>query len=358
MKRLSLRTLLLVLATAPLAAFVVVSGLATWGYYNQFASFRTAMVVQRLAEAGVKLALAMPAESRATPDILGQRRAEADKAFDGVAAAYQLLTASGQSDATLDSDVHLIAGKREMVKAYRAHVDAGVGDTRAESIAVLQPTSAAGLDLIRRSSATVDDVVLARFIAGYHALMQVNDASAIERSPANVYLKDGKLNDQYSSFVHHAANLFATYTPVLRESLPDEVVKPYLEFDQGESGKLIADVFANMNKNAADANYPAGTVDKWMAAFGERLKLNQQLIAKTGALLDGLAAERASTIRTRLVAYGGATLSVLLVVAFLCWRTLSSVSGLIRAISKSHARARRGRQGFGHSTGRADRHAR
>ena len=50
-------------------------------------------------------------------------------------------------------------------------------------------------------------------------------------------------------------------------------------------------------------------------------------------MLDALAAERASTIRNRMAAYGGATLFVLLCVAFLCWRTLSSISGLIRDIA-------------------------
>ena len=76
MKSLSLRALLFLLAAAPLAAFVCVGGIATWGYYSQYASFQKAMAVLRLAEAGATLAHAMPAESLATPDILAQRRDE------------------------------------------------------------------------------------------------------------------------------------------------------------------------------------------------------------------------------------------------------------------------------------------
>ena len=89
MKRLSLRTLLLVLAMAPLAAFVVVCSLTSWGYYCEYASFQRAMVSQRLANAGGELALALPSETLATPDLVSRRRAETDKVLDKVAAAYQ-----------------------------------------------------------------------------------------------------------------------------------------------------------------------------------------------------------------------------------------------------------------------------
>ena len=128
MKRFSLRALLLLLAIVPLAAFVVVCSLTTWGYYDQFASFRTATVVQRLANAGAKLALAMPEESRATAEARSQRRVDTDRAFAAIAAIYQQWKASGQSDATIENDVHFLMDRRETMKAFRAHVDAGVGD--------------------------------------------------------------------------------------------------------------------------------------------------------------------------------------------------------------------------------------
>ena len=89
--------------------------------------------------------------------------------------------------------------------------------------------------------------------------MLVNDAMQIEHSPSEVYLKGGKLDDQYSSFVQLAASEFEIYTPVLRESLPDEIVKTYMDFDQGEQGKLIANVLANMDKNAIGVNFPRGS---------------------------------------------------------------------------------------------------
>ena len=333
MKRLSLQALLLLLAIVPLAAFVVVSGLATWGYYGQYASFQTAMVVQRLANAGAELARALPKELHATPDVRSQRRVDTDKTFDAVAAIYRDWKASGQSDATLENDVRFLMDRRDVIKTYRSHVDAGVGDVRAEGLAVLQPTGAAGIDLVRRSSDTIEDLTLAHFIAGYHALLMVNDAMQIEHSPSEIYLKGAKLDDQYFAFAQRAANQFKIYTPVLRDSLPQEVAKAYLDFDQGEQGQLIANVLANMEKNAVGVNFPEGILDKWNAATGARLALNQQLMARTATMLDDLAADRASTIRNRMVVYGAVTFVVLLCVAFLCWRTLSGVRGLIQGIS-------------------------
>ena len=333
MKRLSLRALLLLLAIVPLTAFVVVSGLTTWGYYGQFASFRTAVIVQRLANAGATLARALPEESHATAEARGQRREDTDKAFDAIATIYQQWKASGQSDATIENDVRFLMDRRDVIKTYRSHVDLGVGDVRAEGLAILQPTGAAGIDLVRRSSATIEDLALARFIAGYHALLLVSDAMQIEHSPSEIYLKGAKLDEQYFSFVQLAANEFKIYTPILRESLPPEIVKAYTDFDQGEQGQVIANVLANMNKNAVGVNFPDGILDKWRAATGAHLALNQQLMTKAATMLDDLAAERASSIRNRMAAYGGATLFVLLCVACLCWRTLSGVNDLIRDIA-------------------------
>ena len=171
--------------------------------------------------------------------------------------------------------------------------------------------------------------------------MQVNDAMLIERNPGTLYVKDGKLNDQYFSFALQAASLLKTYAPILRESLPGEIVRPYLEFDQGPQGRQIADILVNMNNNAA-ADYPAGTVDKWATAVGERITLNQQLIAKAGTMLESLAAERASTIRTRLAAYSGATLVVLLATTCLCWRIPQIISNLVRTIARRMSRLAEG----------------
>ena len=291
------------------------------------------MIVQRLANAGARLAHVLPGEAFANSDVLRQRRSETDKAFDAIAVVYQDWKASGQNDATIENDVRFIADRREGVKTYRSHVDAGAADTGREALAVLQPTSAAGLDLMRRSSATIKDFDLAPFISGYYALMQVNDAMFIELIPAGIYLKGAKLDDQQFSFVQRAASLFLIYTPIVRNSLPDAITKPYMDFGQGEQGQLIANVLANMEQNAVGVDLPKGIVDKWNAATGARLALNQQLIVKAGAMLEDLAADRASTIRNRLVAYGTATSLVLLCAAFLGWRILSGVTGLIHDIS-------------------------
>ena len=78
---------------------------------------------------------------------------------------------------------------------------------------------------------------------------------------------------------------------------------------------MIANVLANMEKNAVGVDFPEGILDKWRAATAARLALIQQLMAKTATMLDDLAAERASTIRNHTAAYGGAMLFILLCVA-------------------------------------------
>ena len=333
MKSMSVRMLLLLAVAVPLMAFLALGAVATWVLYDQYASFHRAIIVQRLANAGATLARALPEESHASPDARGQRRVETDKAFDDVAAVYHEWKAAAQSDATIEDDVRFLMDRREAIKTYRGHVDANAPDTPAESVTVLQPTSAAGIDLMRRSSATIEDLVLAHFIAGYHALMMVNDAALMERNPADIYLKGAKLDEQYFAFVQAAANRFKTYTPVMREALPAEIVKPYLDFDQGEQGQLIASVVANMEKNAVGVNFPDGIVDKWKSAIGARLALNKQLIARAGAMLDELASERASATCNRMAAYGGGILLVLLGAVALCWRTVATQGSLVRAIA-------------------------
>ena len=65
-------------------------------------------------------------------------------------------------------------------------------------------------------------------MAGYHALMLVNDAMQIEHSPSEVYLKGAKLDDQYFSFVHsRPANSKFIRQSCANSLLAAEIVKAY-----------------------------------------------------------------------------------------------------------------------------------
>ncbi|MCY1669258.1 methyl-accepting chemotaxis protein [Rhizobium sp. SL86] len=329
MRSLSLKSLLYLIATAPLIAFLWASGQSTYDTYRAYATLEHQLVVQRLANAGGALALTLPAEGFATPEQRRDRRQASDMAFSRVKTAYDAWKADGNSDASIEKSIGFIMDRLQQVAAYRAAVDAG-GETSKMALSTLQPASAAGLDLVRRSAATINDLSLARFIDGYHALMQVNDAGLIEIRGGESYLKTGKFTPLEYTFLLHAKGLRERYTPQLREFLPAGIVQEFDAFVQGE-GRVLADLRKRMYAN--DAQGPdLENLPKWTAASLAQAKLMGGLVARAGAELDQSAIRQLASLKSNFLWGAATSLVVCVLVLCLCFAVVRQVSNTIRAI--------------------------
>ncbi len=330
MLALSLRKLLYLIATAPLLAFLWLSISSVWSSYQQYAQLDGQMVVQTLAMTGGRIAQVLPAEAFATAENRAERRLATDAALVDLKTSYAAWKAQGQTDETIEKAFSLISEKEQGLASYRKNVDAGTA-TADEALFILQPASAAGLELVRRSGATINDLELSRLIEGYYALMQVNDAGLIEIRLGEAYFAGTALELKPYSFLLHAKGLRERFTPLLRELLPSEVVTPFDAFQSGPDGQ-----FLQSNREKIWGNAPAAadvaSGEQWTKITGAQAGMMGKLIAQTDAYLTNGAQEKLSSLRQQFIRgailAGGVTLVVLSLFAFV----VRTVSRMIRSI--------------------------
>jgi methyl-accepting chemotaxis protein len=330
MGNLSLKRLLVLIAIAPLCAFLWLGVSSVYDSYGDYRSLRNQMVVQKLASTGGVIAQVLPAEAFSTPDTMAERRKAVDDTLKALKSAYADWKAAGNVDPAIDAAYAVILEKEPLIKPYRDHVDAGKFDPN-EALFVLQPASAAGLELVRRSAATIDDLDLARLIDGFHALMQVNDAGLIEIRLGQSYLGGQALGPGEFGFLFHAKGLRERFQPQFSEFLPSDIVAPFKAFDSSDDGQFVKAALKKMYTEPVQGKDEAG-LDRWNKATGARTGLMAGLIAKTGAALSAEAENRLETlhwlfIRGTIIA---ALVSVAVVALFLF--VVSSVSRMIRSI--------------------------
>lgn len=252
MSALSLRKLLVLIAAVPVSAFLWVSSVSVFQSYQQYAQLKDQIIIQRLASIGGRIALVMPAESMSTPENRSARRKDVDTAIADVKLAFADWKAAGRSDAAIEKAYAAIADREKLLAPFRARVDAGTA-VRSDNLAVFQPFSAAGLDLVRRSGGTINDLELSRLIDGYHALMQVHDAGLIERTLGRIYFSGRPFNIRETTFLHHARGLRGRYLPQFSEFLPADLVSVYNQFTETEIGKMLAATLQNMYEGKVQA---------------------------------------------------------------------------------------------------------
>ncbi len=330
MGKLSLRSLLVLIAIAPLCAFLWLAVSSVYNSYRNYEALREQIVVQALANTGGMIAQALPGEAFATPENLKQRRSAVDATLADLKAAYANWKNAGNSDATIEQAYAKVLEQEKLIKPYRDHVDAGKADPT-EALAVLQPASAAGLELVRRSAATIDDLSLSRLIDGFHALMQVNDAGLIEIRLGEAYFGGQSLDGRQSAFILHAKGLRDRYQPQILEFLPNEITQAYKGFDGGEGGKFLKaalnSIYSGPPKGKDDAS-----LNLWSKAAGERAGMMVGLVAKTGAALKSEADRRLSELRSIFIRGFAIAVLVSTAVIVLFLFVVRSVSGMIRKI--------------------------
>ena len=330
MSRLSLRNLLVLIAAAPLIAFLWLACASVYDSYSDYKQLRDQMVVQKLAEVGGKIAQALPAEAFATPDTLAERRKIVDATFVELKNAYQNWKAEGNEDAAIEKAYAVILEKEPLIGPYRSHVDSGKFDVN-ESLFVLQPASGAGLELVRRSAAMIDDLELARFIDGFHALMQVNDAGLIEIRMGESYLSGNALIPAEYQFLLHAKGLRERYQPQLLEFLPSDLTAPYKAFIASDDAGFLVASREKMYAQAAPAK-DAAALERWSKVNGAQAGLMAGLIAKTGAALSAEAAARFDALQWQFLRSAIVAALVTIAVIGLCIVVVRTVSRMIRSI--------------------------
>ncbi|NBB50951.1 HAMP domain-containing protein, partial [Rhizobium sp. CRIBSB] len=329
MAALSLRKQLYLIATAPLIAFLWLSVSSVWNSYEQYVQLDRQMVVQTLAMAGGRIAQVLPAEAFATPENRTERRKAADEGIAALKAAYADWQAQGGKDATIEKAFSLIISKEEGLATYRRNVDAGAA-TFDEALFVLQPASAAGLELVRRSGGTIQDLELARLIEGYYALMQVNDSGLIEIRLGEQYLTGTALQQKQYSFLLHAKALRDRFTPLMLEFLPAEVIQPFQAFHDGPDGQFLQASRSKMWENAP-AGPDAASGEQWAKLTGAQAGMMAKLIGQTDALLSAGAQQKLDSLYGKFVRGGVIAIGVTMVVLGLFFFVVRAVSQMIRS---------------------------
>ncbi|WP_321378128.1 methyl-accepting chemotaxis protein, partial [Rhizobium sp.] len=327
MRNFSLRSLLYLIAFVPLSAFLWLSISSVRESFNRYTNLESQLVVQRLANVGAAIAQNMPAEGLAAPQELQDRRTATDSAFLALKKAYQDWKAYGNADAGIDAAANFILEGQNRLNTFRSRIDTKTA-TPTEGVMVLQPIAANGLALMDRSSATISDIDLSRFIAGYHALMQVNDGYLIEFAIGKQYASNQPLDMQDLGYTAHARELKRIFGIPLRAFLPADIVTPLESFEKSEQGKLL-----NALVNDMTTNTPTSVTPSQIDAAGKAgAILRAELIVKAGTALNAAAEKRKSELYADFIRGSIVALVVTILVVILCLLVMRTVSAIIRVI--------------------------
>lgn len=296
-QRLSFRQSLAVLTVAPLAAAISFGGWLTYEAYKERSAAQNAVLLERVAKAGGKLAVLVPAESGATADQRPAARKATDETKDALLKAYDDVLAAGFNDPALAAFVENFKERFARIPGYRQEVDAGTASS-ISALQVLQPAVAAGAEITRRAGAMSEDSDFARAAAGYYAMMQVGDGYQMLNRLAGEYAK-GPLGMEAMKMFMRSAGLLAAYTAPFRESVPADILAEYDGFFAGASGQAVERVRGLMAKN--EAYTPAsGEVDLWTKANLHRRAFISGLTDRTGDRMTHLVQAKLSSATTYL----------------------------------------------------------
>ncbi|OLP44477.1 methyl-accepting chemotaxis protein [Rhizobium oryziradicis] len=330
MSKLSLRTMLYALAIVPLIAFLWASLNSTFSSYRIYEELDTQLYLQRVGEAGGRLAQALPSETFATPQQLKERRAVTDTTYAGILSAYDDWKNLGASDPVIEKSIAELKTKMTYLATYRTHVDNGTA-TDDEALTYLQPAAAYGLELVRRAGAAINDITLSHALDGYHALLQVSDAGLIEIEFGKNFLGGRALSLPEYAFLAYAKGLRARYGVQVAEFLPPEVTSDITKFDQSPDGQFLTQTLEVMYINEPVAQNKAA-VARWSDATLQRAGIISDAIAKTGALVERQSVQKLESLKSAL--YNSALISFIVSALVISLSALAArqVSSIIHSI--------------------------
>jgi methyl-accepting chemotaxis protein len=334
-ERFSIRTLLYSSLVLPLTGVVVLAGVNIADSYRSYGKLEKAQFVETLASAGGELAQALPSEAFSKPEQLADARKRTDAAFKAIADGYAAAQAVGIADATIAKDVDFVRTSLAKLSEYRGIVDNPGAHEPSEVMAaglMLQPVSAAGIDLMRRAGAMINDLELSRVIHGYHALMQVNDAGLIEYSAGRQFIGEGKVQPFQQAFTLHSRSLFAAYTDPMIEYLPQEITAPFVAFQAGEDNAFMKGYRDKMYQTATFGAPDAAAAQRWDEAGNKRAGILREALGKTSAMLDALSKQRLADAWNQVMGLSALIGVGLALSIFLSLACVSGISGPLRRI--------------------------
>jgi methyl-accepting chemotaxis protein len=335
--RFSIRTTLYLQIVLPLVGLVILSGLQVEESYRKYAKLRAAAYIQAMAKVGGELAQALPAEVFSPVDGLDSARKRTDAAFEAVSEAYRDGSEHGMRDDTIAESVRFIEAEHKKLAVYRKGFDDANGniapEVRATGI-MLQPVSAAGIDLTRRAGAVIDDVDLSHVINGYFSLMQVNDAGLIEATFAPKYLEAGVLDPAQQGFVIHSRSLFGAYTNPMMEFLPGDFTSSYKEFLNGDDSKVIAGVQNKMYSFKTKGLIEKDEYARYERASQRRLKILTETLHKIAAYLKTTTESKLDAAWTAMLTYSAVAFAVLFLSLAMSLVCIANIRNPLRQIAR------------------------
>ncbi|MBW8284198.1 MAG: HAMP domain-containing protein [Rhizobium sp.] len=310
---LSFRTLLIGLAAVPLLAVLVLGGWLSLISHRQSDELQRATRLAALAENGIAMGLAGPAETGASPVQRAKRRAETDAVVAAIETSYQDVLAAGYKDPGLQSLKLVFDEKLARLAEYRAKTDDGTAPPLL-ALEIMQPLVAAGTELTRRTANLSQDHELSAAISGYFAFMQLSDAYQMLNRLGQAYIKSGSLELPAFAMVQRSDMQIKTYGKVVTESVPADLVSRHAAYFEQPTGKRIEMLRQSMLKNELHTA-AEGELEAWIAAHEERRIFVSGLVAEAGERMTSLIADKAAAARTQLlVLIAGITMAVLAVI--------------------------------------------
>lgn len=337
-ERFSIRTLLFASVQVPLIALVLLAGSELWDTYTTYTKLRSAQFAQSLASAGGELAQALPAEALGPSEARPEARKRTDAAIASIVATYQDARANRIEDLIIAKDAELITQSKAVLTRFRSIVDhpgSFAPDEVQSSGLALQPVAAAGIDLMRRAGALVTDLELSRFIQGYHALLQINDAGLIEHSSGMQFLGTGNIPAKQQMLAVHSRSLFGTYTNPMLEFLPPELTKPYSDFVASDDNAFMQPfrdlIYASLIYDKPD---PA-LAGRWSKISMKRAALINEALGKVSNQLRDLSSARLQQSWNTVLMLLCVTGSIVLITVLL---STACIGGVARPLRKIVAR--------------------
>lgn len=295
--RFSIRSLISILVAVPLLVTTGLGGWITLDSVANYYSLKKAVALGELARASGSLILAMPFEGAAKGDALKDARSKTDQAHASIVAAYQDVVNSGADDSALTEIYNELQSRFDKLQGIRSDVDGGANAGGATT-----PIVMSSADIIRRIQFTTNDVDLTQAVAGYYALLQVNEGYQTFNPLGSDFFEKGSLDSRGYSRLIHGQELIAANFRTFRELSGKDVLDQYDAYWQTDKGKAFENYRALMIKNEPYVAQP-GEADGWGPIVGARKRYMADLATFDSARMADLIEGKLNNARNDLIIY-------------------------------------------------------
>jgi methyl-accepting chemotaxis protein len=333
--KLSVSNLLYLATLLPSMLMVSLGCLQVAQSYQNYSNAAEVVKIQQLADAGGELAQALPAELFSKPENLPQTRQQSDSAFAALYQKYEAYKQSGGSDAVLESKIAMIKEAQPRWVEFRKAVDRkkGILSTTLLSIGTgLLPVADAAIDITRRSGSFVVDNRIAHLIEGYHAMMKVSAATAMEQINGAAFLSGKLLTPIQQGGLITSKNQLLVYQPVMLEMMPDALTKPFSDYLGSDDEKFLAGQRPNMY-----AFSRPGTIDpqlpvQWQAATDHRATIFTNMVHASRQYVNDATSKTYADARSNMILYSALTAGATVLVITLSMVLAGGITRPLRQI--------------------------